>query len=359
MALTIVNPQQLAPGMPPEEDEAVGNGIKIPQNPVPGANPLDMQAMATLKGGNQAAQAAQQSSKKSDSGGIFGTIGSVIGKVIPFLFSSGGPTQPSPEMNERDGMMYAIGALHQRDFGGTPDTLEQATQMVKQMVEGGQQGPQEMASGGMMPQNPMEQPPMGQAPPGSANPAMQPPNAMQSMQQPQLPPAPQMPPPQVPPKQQGFMQQGQASSQSRPMVQGQPMGQQNGFMPRMAAGGPPMLQPGEPFTGEGEVNGPGDGSMGDDAIPAKLTDGEFVMSAPATAFLGVDKLNKMNQQATQGFMQAQGQVQANQGEPGQSPGAPPGMPPQGGGMMPQMPPMMPSATGGAAVQRAKGSGFMG
>jgi hypothetical protein len=125
--------------------------------------------------------------------------------------------------------------------------------------------------------------------------------------------------------------------------------------------GKPPLQPGQPFVGEGEVKGPGGPT--DDAIPAKLSNGEYVMSAPAVAFFGVDKMDKMNMQGKEGFMRSKMQVDANQAPaPGMAPNASPaqGMPPQGQGAMapPQMPPMQ-QAQGGAAITRTRNSGFMG
>lgn len=46
---------------------------------------------------------------------------------------------------------------------------------------------------------------------------------------------------------------------------------------------------------EGEIEGPGDGD--DDAIPARLSDGEFVFSAPAVEIIGVEKLEAMHNRA--------------------------------------------------------------
>ena len=109
-----------------------------------------------------------------------------------------------------------------------------------------------------------------------------------------------------------------------------------GYMQSLAVGGPPMpmpqqgqtgpqqgpppLKPGQTFMGDGSVKGPG--GPQDDAIPARLSNGEFVMSEPAVQFFGVDKLNKMNEQGKQGYMQALAQVQGNQ------PGGPNGPPQQ-------------------------------
>ena len=383
--LNSVDPNQPAPGTLRMEDQEVGNGISIPQTPVPGANPMDTTAMSALKGSKMEAdamKAATTSSGGKSGGGIGKAVGSIggtllggpiggmvggfLGDIFGGLFSEGGPVnyanggqamnpdntygpgqtiEPSgqsplnPPTRDNSPYMlgYLTGALHQRDFNGTPETLEQAAHMIKQMMSG-QQGtatpPEQGFAQGGMPQQ-------------SANPAMQPPNPMQSSPQPQLPPQPQMLP------RQGFMQP-------------------NMGMQRLATGGPP-LQPGEPFMGEGEVNGPG--GPQDDAIPAKLSDGEYVMSAPAVAFFGVEKMDQMNEKGKQGFMQSQAQVQANQGAPpggvpqgtgvpaggppGMPPGAPP-MPPGGGGAMAPMPPMPTmQAKGGPAIRRTRNSGFFG
>jgi len=46
---------------------------------------------------------------------------------------------------------------------------------------------------------------------------------------------------------------------------------------------------------EGAIEGPGDGD--DDAIPARLSDGEFVFSAPAVEIIGLEKLEAMHNRA--------------------------------------------------------------
>jgi hypothetical protein len=181
MPVTSVNPQQPSATPMPQEDTEVGNGIKVPQTPVPGPMPLDTQAMSAMKGSQMEAQ-AMKSASKSSGGGILGTIGSIVGKAIPFiggLFAQGGyvnyanggmtggmnpdntygpkqtiepgPTPPvgqppTMSMDEMLGMVYALGALHQRDYGGTPDTLEQAAQVISQKFGG--QSPQGFAGGG-------------------------------------------------------------------------------------------------------------------------------------------------------------------------------------------------------------------
>lgn len=55
----------------------------------------------------------------------------------------------------------------------------------------------------------------------------------------------------------------------------------------------------EEFEEEGMVEGPGDGTS--DSIPAKLSDGEFVMTAKAVKQIGVDKLMKMMKKAEEAF----------------------------------------------------------
>jgi hypothetical protein len=46
---------------------------------------------------------------------------------------------------------------------------------------------------------------------------------------------------------------------------------------------------------EGAIEGPGDGD--DDAIPARLSDGEYVFSAPAVEAIGLEKLEAMHNRA--------------------------------------------------------------
>jgi len=419
MALTSVNPNQFAPTPPDESDPAVGNGVKIPQTPIPGASSADNDAMATMKGSNQIAQATQQvaqaaASKKSDSGGgIFGTIGSIIGKVIPFLacggmvnYAEGGPfAPPDQSMNDPSqdpsqeqpapdqiGMAVTVGVILEKYFGGDFDKLPDAAHMFQQMIAQGQDPSQvgenqpPMGSPSGMPDQGQSMPPQGMQFGGTASIAT--PAVPKTMQQPQYmalggtsqpqqpvaqPNVPALPISQAPAP--GFM----SNDQTRPITQGQHTGTrpQQGFMsPMMAGGGPPPtdnpnaaapLQPGQTFAGDGEVRGPGGPES--DSIPARLSNGEYVMSAPAVAFHGVKAMDKINEEGKQGFFQSQAQVQANQGAPGQ-PMAPPGNPSQGAETMPpaasgmppmgngMMPPPMHQAKGGSAVQRTKGSGFM-
>ena len=53
------------------------------------------------------------------------------------------------------------------------------------------------------------------------------------------------------------------------------------------------------FKGEGEVEGPGDGTSDD--IPARLSDGEFVITAKATEQLGAENLQQMMDDAERAY----------------------------------------------------------
>ena len=53
------------------------------------------------------------------------------------------------------------------------------------------------------------------------------------------------------------------------------------------------------FSGAGEVSGPGDGLS--DSIPARLSDGEFVMTKKATDQIGADNLQQMMDDAERAF----------------------------------------------------------
>jgi len=53
------------------------------------------------------------------------------------------------------------------------------------------------------------------------------------------------------------------------------------------------------FSGEGEVEGPGTGVS--DSIPARLSDGEFVMTKKATDQIGADKLQSIMDEAERAF----------------------------------------------------------
>jgi hypothetical protein len=175
--------------------------------------------------------------------------------------------------------------------------------------------------------------------------------------QPQMAPAPPAAPA-TPQNQLQLTPKGFASPREQYSRAAAPQGR--GF----AAGGPdnsqPPLQPGQAFQGDGSVKGPGDATS--DSIPARLSNGEFVMSAAATQFLGVDKLNKLNEQGKQGFMQAMQQVQGNQQPPGQPGQQPPQQPSQGmPSMGAQIPPTAPmqQAKGGPSISMRKGSGYAG
>ena len=53
------------------------------------------------------------------------------------------------------------------------------------------------------------------------------------------------------------------------------------------------------FSGEGEVEGPGTGVS--DSIPARLSDGEFVMTKKATDQIGADKLQSIMDEAERAY----------------------------------------------------------
>ena len=53
------------------------------------------------------------------------------------------------------------------------------------------------------------------------------------------------------------------------------------------------------FTGEGEVEGPGTGVS--DSIPARLSDGEFVMTQKATDQIGADNLQSLMDEAERAY----------------------------------------------------------
>ena len=53
------------------------------------------------------------------------------------------------------------------------------------------------------------------------------------------------------------------------------------------------------FTGSGEVTGPGTGVS--DSIPARLSDGEFVMTKKATDQIGADNLQVMMDEAERAY----------------------------------------------------------
>ena len=53
------------------------------------------------------------------------------------------------------------------------------------------------------------------------------------------------------------------------------------------------------FTGEGEVEGPGTGVS--DSIPARLSDGEFVMTQKATDQIGADNLQALMDEAERAY----------------------------------------------------------
>ena len=66
------------------------------------------------------------------------------------------------------------------------------------------------------------------------------------------------------------------------------------------------------FTEDGKVSGPGTGTS--DSIPARLSDGEFVVTAKAVKQIGVDKLRKMMEKAEKEYDNAMYQQEAKQME---------------------------------------------
>jgi hypothetical protein len=60
-----------------------------------------------------------------------------------------------------------------------------------------------------------------------------------------------------------------------------------------------VLMTASEFSGEGEVDGPGDGTS--DSIPARLSDGEFVMTKKATDQIGSDNLQIMMDDAERAY----------------------------------------------------------
>lgn len=299
-------------------------------------------------------------------GPVGGAIGGFLGDIFGGLFAGGGPVgyaqggqvDPSNEKNDALAIGYLVGALHQRDFNGDPQTLPDAANMIKQKLAQSSTDPQEQhfASGGLsdsqLAQQAMEQAlGLGDNSDGNNQDNEKNQNAAQQASA-------------VKAAEQGQGTSGLAAPINIPANQ-ETITLPSGYAQRLDGGGPPMppqgmpsqggpppLGPGQTFQGDGSVKGPGGPT--DDAIPAKLSNGEFVMSSPAVQFFGVDKLTKMNEQGKQGFMQAIGQVQSNQdkgpqaampqGAPGQAP-MPPSMPPQGG------PPGMPMMQAGGGFAR--------
>lgn len=415
----VANPQANSPDL--SSGQFGVNNPSTPSSPMPQSNPItqnansistDMLTQATRQGDQAVSQAAASSGGGGGGGGdIFGQILGIGSKILPFLAQGGPVGLAQGGMPDTQGMDptaamslgYLVGALHQRDYNGSPDTLTKAAEQVKQRLtmsgtqepaspttaatnnvqigreqspytgttngmaetknstidlrnELGQKGFKGFASGGdvsadtnLAQQSLMQALGLNNTQQGSGNSNNQAQAAQPMQQQPQ--PTPETQPTPTQPQQNGFMQ-GLAMG-------GPPMGAAD-----PSQGGPPPLQPGQTFQGDGSVKGPG--GPQDDAIPAKLSNGEFVFSQPAVQFFGVDKLVKMNDQGKQGFMQAIGQVQANQqqgpqgppgaGQPPQAttPQAPPSMPPQ-------QPPMM-QARGGlttSPTMRNKAHGYMG
>ena len=320
--------------------------------PTPGSMPISQQETPIVKP-NINVQGGG-----SKGGGIMDGIGGIIGKGIGAIFgglfnqggyvnmANGGPTSSSTPIedsmvygqerfveppgnpqaqqsgqgyNDALALGYLVGAYHQQYYGGTPDSFQKASEEMKQIMMQ-QMSPEGMAEGGRVEDNTLiSGDDLAQS---SMNEAL---GINQTAPQQMVPPVPL-----------GASPGTQGGALLRPQglaMGGPPMGS-------ALANQAPTLKPGQTFDGEGSVKGPGGPT--DDAIPAKLSNGEFVMSAAATQFFGVDKLNQMNEKGKQGFMQAVNQVEQNQQKP---PGGPPsGAPPQGG-QPPMMPPMAPPGQG--------------
>lgn len=296
-------------------------------------------------------QPPQQVNTGSGSGDSspFGAIGAIggaisnsigpIGDLLGFIgLAQGGTAAQGHDKAIDMALGYLTGALHQQKYGGTPDTLQQAAQEVRGRLQ--QKLPQQ------------QQPFAGGGEATSATPSN--PQMDQIMLMKAL----------------GLIPPDNGSSMDNSNQQQQPQQQPNAF----AGGGQSTianpnaaqapLQPGQEFQGDGSVKGPG--GPQDDAIPARLSNGEFVFSQPAVQFFGVDKLTKQNEQGKQGFMQVTQQVQANQpGAANGPPGAPqsavmsPGQSQQSPQAMPSQQPPMAQAKGGPSVTMRKGSGYMG
>lgn len=442
-----VSPEALTTQPTQEQNTAEGTGgtfsttnPSIPSTPIAQPNPIQ-------KPPPPPAQAQNSGSGASGIGGIIGGLAS----LASFLFSSGGFVgdgkngyaaggsvgEQDPHKGAAFAEGYLVGAHHQQNYGGTPDTLQKAAMEIKQMLTdklGGKQGQSigntadkygftaeaanpgnssviqssdqhsnmmpHMASGGSVNADQQlvtqaiqqslgltpDQQKAATANPVNANtvaPQQTQPtisNQQNQQQNPQQyiepPPAPVQTtqPPQVDQNNPNGVQSQQTPQQGfmdnvAQMLPPPQTAARGGYMqPHLAMGGPPQpmppqgapmpqgqqpLKPGQMFQGDGSVKGPG--GPQDDAIPAKLSNGEFVFSQPAVQFFGVDKLVKMNEQGKQGFMQALGQVQQNQAQSQQgAPQAPQQQPP----MPPQGQPPQPQAKGGLMKPRGN-NGFAG
>jgi len=69
--------------------------------------------------------------------------------------------------------------------------------------------------------------------------------------------------------------------------------------PRLSTIFDKVVETASEFTGEGEVKGPGTGVS--DSIPARLSDGEFVMTKKATDQIGADELQTIMDEAERAF----------------------------------------------------------
>lgn len=319
-----------------------------------------------------------QGSSGSGGSDIGSTIANIGLKVLPIIggFLADGGQVNSPDPKIAAGMGYLVGALHQSQFGGDPAALEKTVQFAKELMqqnspsntsnplsdtprdklqrdydspmdtdeniqtnpvtpngEMNRQGfqsmhnkPNRMSQGGEVNDNSQVQKAildaMGlgqhqQMADNSATVGASPQTADQNVRDIFSSHDPDIN------KNMLYPEAWSASNKMRQELQ-------HKVHPGFAEGGAP-LQPGQEFQGDGSVKGPGGPT--EDAIPAKLSNGEFVMSAAATKFFGVDKLVQMNEKGKAGFMQALGAVDQNQQQPPS--GAPGQMSPQGAPQMPQ------------------------
>lgn len=333
---------------------------------IPQANQVATPPSINVNNGGGGQSSTSSSIASAVGGGIGGLISKGIGALFSFLADGGQPQQPQQVDPKSASIGYLVGTLHQGKFKGDPKLLAQAVAEAKNMLAA-HANPQHLASGGaagaegqasniqsailqamgmgdptqkqnnttqLSLQNPTSlatQPSQGSPMGSPINPAL--PQNMLNLQEGansgdfidkailgrNAPTSSQQ---KISAKKGGYMDSFTEGPQAM-----ESMGYAQGGPPQQPNQGPPPLKPGQTFQGDGSVKGPGTSTS--DSIPAKLSDGEFVFSAPAVKFYGVDKLNKMNEQGKQGFMQALGQVQANQQQ-----NSPQGAPPQQSSAMP-------------------------
>lgn len=354
-------------------------------------------AQATTQGDQSIANASQSSGSGTSPLSFLGPVASILGSIFNqggvVGYASGGTVKSASPEDMKMIAAFLAGGIHQKQFGGTLDTIPQAANTAKQMLASkginvGQANtaPPGFAQGGEVDSVDPNSNSQQQAVANAINQAMglNNPSSDTQTQEQQTQSAPNDTSSSTIGEPlggyQGMMngQSGNSATQDMGMqnmasTYGQNPTQQVTQAPMMqAAGGPinkgfaqggpqmppqgqPPLQPGQTFQGDGSVKGPGTGQS--DSIPAKLSNGEFVMSQPAVSFFGVDKLVKMNEQGKQGFMQAVGQVAQNQQQQPANGAPPQGVSPQGQAPSPQSQPQM-AAKGGVMVSH-KGSGYCG